>query len=60
MKIIGVIYFVFLTLAITGYVKNIIKLTECDFKVISKCEIVHGIGVIPPVGIITGYLNVQE
>jgi len=43
-----------------GWVKNIIKLTECDFKEPYKAEIIHLAGIIPPVGIITGWINVGK
>jgi hypothetical protein len=44
----------------TGWVKNIIKLTECDFESPVKAEIVHILGVFPPVGMITGWLDMGE
>ena len=44
----------------TGWVKNIIKLTECDFEAPFKAEVIHAIGVIPPVGMITGWLDLGK
>ena len=44
----------------SGWVMNIIKLTQCDFESPYKCEIVHAIGLIPPVGMITGWLDVGK
>ena len=44
----------------TGWVKNIIKLSDCDFEASFKCEVVHGIGIIPPVGMITGWLDMGK
>ena len=41
-----------------GWVKNIIKLTRCDFEAPYKAEIIHGIGLIPPVGMVTGWMDV--
>lgn len=41
-----------------GWVKNIIKLTECDFEAPYKAEVVHAAGLIPPIGAITGWMNV--
>ena len=43
-----------------GWVKNIIKLTDCDFESPYKCEVVHAVGVIPPVGMITGWLDMGK
>ena len=43
--------------SITGYVKNIIKLSDCDFKPSYKAEVIHGIGIFPIVGVFTGYMD---
>jgi len=43
-----------------GWVKNIIKLTECDFKEPYKAEIIHTVGILPPVGMITGWIDVGK
>ena len=44
----------------TGWVKNIIKLSECDFEAPYKAEVVHAVGLIPPVGMITGWLDMGK
>jgi hypothetical protein len=44
----------------TGLVKNLIKLTECDFEAPYKAEVIHTVGLIPPVGMITGWLDVGK
>jgi len=41
-----------------GWINDIEKFSECDFQAPYKCEIVHGLSLIPPVGMITGWLNV--
>jgi len=41
-----------------GWVKNIIKLTRCDFEKPYKAEIIHAAGLFPPVGAVTGWLNI--
>ena len=43
-----------------GWVKNIIKLSNCDFEAPYKAEVIHAIGLIPPVGMVTGWLNVGK
>lgn len=43
-----------------GWVKNLIKLTECDFEAPYKAEIIHAVGILPPVGMITGWLDVGK
>ena len=47
-------------LCITGWVKNIVKLAHCDFKSPYKAELVHAVGILPPVGIITGWVNIED
>lgn len=44
----------------TGWVKNIIKLANCDFEAPYKAEVVHAVGIIPPVGMITGWLDLGK
>jgi len=44
----------------TGYVKNVIKLSDCDFEAPYKSEVIHGIGLFPPIGAVTGWLNVGK
>ena len=53
----GVVIFVVVAV---GWVKNIIKLSDCDFEAPYKCEVVHAVGVVPPVGMITGWLDVGK
>jgi hypothetical protein len=44
----------------TGWVKNIIKLSDCDFQSPYKAEVIHVVGLIPPVGMVTGWLNIDD
>ncbi|MDK9709202.1 MAG: hypothetical protein OEL83_19335 [Desulforhopalus sp.] len=46
-----------LILGVVGYGKNFIKLISCDFEAPYKAEIIHGIGIVPAVGGITGWLD---
>lgn len=43
-----------------GWVKNIVKFTKCDFKTPYKAEIIYGVGLLPLVGAVTGWLNVGK
>ena len=43
-----------------GWVKNLIKLSNCDFEAPYKAEIIHAVGLIPPVGMVTGWLDVGK
>jgi len=54
------IMFVFVGLALTGWIKNVIKLSECDFESPYKTEVIRGIGIIPPVGAIIGWMDIGE
>ena len=45
---------------VVGYVKNIIHLADCDFQAPYKAEVIYGIGLIPPVGCVTGFINIPD
>ena len=57
MRTILIIQVVFLLVMGTGWVKNVVKLSECDFKAPYKAEVIHAVGIIPPIGMVTGWLN---
>lgn len=43
-----------LALAIgTAWCVNLYKLTQCDFTAPYKGEVIHGVGIIPPVALVT-------
>jgi hypothetical protein len=44
----------------TGWIKNIIKLSECDFGSPYKAEIIYGVGMIPVIGMVTGWLDIND
>ena len=44
----------------TGWVKNIIKLTDCDFESPYKTEVIRVVGIIPPVGAVVGWMDIGE
>ena len=46
--------------AAVGYVSNIVKLTQCDFKESYKCEVLRVVGLVPPVGVIMGYISNEK
>ena len=43
-----------------GYVKNIIKFTQCDFEKPLAEEVIRAYGFIPPVGAIIGWIDLGE
>ena len=58
----GMMIFGFVVIAVVaiGWVKNVIKLANCDFEAPYKCEVIHAVGLIPPVGMVTGWLDVGK
>ena len=57
MKKILIIDLVIVLVIGTGWVKNLIKLSECDFESPYKAEVIHAIGILPPVGMVTGWMD---
>lgn len=48
-------------LAVWGYIANIYKLTDCDFDKPYKAEVIRIVGIcVPPVGCITGFMDIDE
>lgn len=47
-------------LAVIGWVKNIVKLCHCDFASPYKAEVVYTIGILPPVGAVTGWITIKD
>lgn len=60
MKSIIVFQIVILLVIGTGWIKNIVKLTRCDFEKPYKAEVIHIVGLVPPIGMVTGWLNVGK
>ena len=60
MKTVMFVQLIILLIVGTGWVKNLIKLTECDFEPSYKAEVIHIVGIIPPVGMVTGWLDVGK
>ena len=57
MKMIVFVWLVIVLAVGVGWVKNVIKLANCDFEAPFKAEVIHALGVIPPVGMVTGWLD---
>jgi len=54
-----VVCFVMLLLVI-GYVKNIIGIFNCDYETPYRCEVVRLVGIIPPLGVFFGWVDVDD
>ena len=55
-----IIYVFILAIVASGWVKNLIKLSECDFKAPYKAEVIHIVGLAPPIGMVTGWLDLGK
>ena len=56
-----VVVVILCALPAVGYIKNIVKLCQCDFASPVKAEVIRGIGVVvPPVGVVTGFLTIND
>ena len=49
-----------LILSVTGWIKNIVKLSECDFVAPYNAEVIRVVGIIPPVGAVLGWLEIED
>lgn len=58
--IVEVMLILVIIFGIIGYVMNIVKFTRCDFESPYKCELIRGIGIIPPIGAVTGYVTIKD
>jgi hypothetical protein len=57
-NIIGLIIIVF---CFTGWIKNIIKLSNCDFEPSYRSEVLRIIGIpVAPMGIVIGYMDLND
>jgi hypothetical protein len=57
-NIIGLIIIIF---CFTGWVKNIIKLSNCDFEPSYRSEVLRIIGIpVAPMGIVIGYMDLND
>ena len=54
---IAILPFIFLLFMAIGWSMNIYKFTQCDFEAPYKAEVIHAIGIIPVVGMITGWMD---
>jgi len=59
-KILSVFLITLYVALAAGWIQNLIKLTECDFEAPYKAEILHTAGLIPPIGMVTGWLDVGK
>ena len=57
MRQISLITIVIFCAVVGGWCQNLYKLSECDFEAPYKAEVIHTIGIIPIVGVFTGWMD---
>ncbi len=60
LKNIIIIVIVITGIAGVGWVKDINRLSNCDFKAPYKAEIIYSLGLIPVIGAVTGWIDVGK
>ena len=55
--VIQLLIVILLVFGLYGWGSNLYKFASCDFEAPYKAEIIHGIGLVPVVGIFTGYMD---
>jgi hypothetical protein len=50
-------FLAFLAFCFLGWAQNLWKLAQCDFQAPYTAEVMHGVGLIPPVGAIVGWMD---
>ena len=56
----AIFWIVLLLAASIGWGTNLYKLTQCDFASPYKCEILRTVGIVPPIGAIMGYIDLDK
>ena len=61
MAVIGIgIWLALVVFIVGGWGQNLYKLCKSDFESPYKTEIIRGIGIIPPVGAVVGWMDIGE
>jgi len=56
-RFIIIVYFAIVVLLTVGYVKDIVKFCQCDFKPSYKAEVVYGVGIVTGLGCVFGWCD---
>lgn len=59
----GVVEFVMwvvIIISVIGWGINLLQLINLDFKAPYKAEVIRTLGVVTPIGLVTGYLNIKD
>ena len=60
MKKLGIIWLVIAIAMITGEVKCIIKMIDCNWQPVGKSEIIYTVGTFTGLGCVIGYLDIKD
>jgi len=60
MKIFYSIILVLLVAGAIGWCMNIYKLVNCDFESPYKAEFIRAVGLMPPVGAVVGWVDIED
>lgn len=51
---------IFIAINVVTWIINIVKLTDCDFKTPYRCEVLHGVGLFPPINVVTAWMSTDK
>ena len=57
LTVIQTIVLVIILVSTLGSVLNLVKFFKCDFNSPYKCEVIHVLGAVTGIGVITGYFD---
>jgi len=57
---IGILNIVVLSIVFSGSCVCLVKLTKCDFEAPYKEEILYGVGIVPPFGVVIAFMDVED
>lgn len=55
-----ILYIVLTALLVIGEIKCIIKMVNCNWEPIGKAEIIYTAGTFTGMGVVIGYLNIED
>ena len=50
-------FFSVIIFCLAGWIQNLWKLAHCDFQAPYTAEVMHGVGLLPPVGAMVGWMD---
>lgn len=53
-------WLLFVLLVVGSWFVNLTKLVDCDFKSPYRCEVIHGVGLVPIIAVFTAWVDTNE